>query len=268
MGWNERRFVQFPHPGGEHRPDPASRKPWHRHADGDHRRKFLSLNGRWWTAGREQSGTLHAWGEWEAQSILVRRLPGSEAYPHYLWQPYYAPQDDYTGLHNTDPFIYGGFFYGNCKQGTSASLKGLKHLGDGSVIVFGKQDTTGVGCRHRARRTGPHRLRLRASQPATRRARAGELLGRYTGTDVHIRLEPVPNLPPLSRGNRRSPTRRHVQLLSRHSSGARRRNIRASRHRTTRALLQAENDTGRKGTRGKQRSSCPRRIACAVGSNC
>ena len=41
----------------------------------------------------------------------------------------------YRGLHSTDPFIFGGrFLYSNCGQ---ASKRGLRHLGQGSVIAFG-----------------------------------------------------------------------------------------------------------------------------------
>jgi hypothetical protein len=40
----ERRcFVQFIHPGGEHRPDAGDTKHWN---VGDHRRKFLTRPGR------------------------------------------------------------------------------------------------------------------------------------------------------------------------------------------------------------------------------
>ena len=69
--------------------------------------------------GRSSSGTLWAWGEWEAQSTRLRDLdPSGEAgLPHRLWQPFYIPMCDYSQLHNTDPFIFGDqFLYSNCQQ--------------------------------------------------------------------------------------------------------------------------------------------------------
>ena len=83
---------------------------------------------------------MWAWGEWEAQSTLVRNLDtsGGPELPHRLWRPHYAvPRDSYAGLHNTDPFIFGErFLYSNCKQ---PSRPGLRRLGRGSVIVFGSK---------------------------------------------------------------------------------------------------------------------------------
>lgn len=41
---------------------------------------------------------------------------------------------DYSSLHNTDPFIFDGFYYANCRQPASP---GLRQLDLGSVILFG-----------------------------------------------------------------------------------------------------------------------------------
>ena len=85
-----------------------------------------------------RSGSLRAWGEWEAESDLVCKLnqpSKSSLYPRYLWYPYYISKDNYERLHNTDPFIFGDrFLYSNCKQ---RKVSGLAHLGRGSVIAFG-----------------------------------------------------------------------------------------------------------------------------------
>ena len=90
--------------------------------------------------GTKRSGDLWAWGEWEPESDLIRKLDrprSSRNHPRYLWQPYYVPRDDYGGLHNTDPFIFGDcFLYSNCGQ-VGSSRRGLKHLDQGSVIAFG-----------------------------------------------------------------------------------------------------------------------------------
>ena len=99
----------------------------------------MEFGGKWIEDdGSARSGNLRAWGEWEAESDLVCGLiqPRQDShYPRYLWHPYYIPRDNYQGLHNTDPFIFGErFLYSNCKQVTVSSLA---HLGRGSVIAFG-----------------------------------------------------------------------------------------------------------------------------------
>ncbi len=133
-------FVQFPHPGGEHWPDPEGGKGWNTY-DSRHARKFMQLSGNWIAGdGSAHGGELWAWGEWEAQSELARSLDasGGPGLPHHLWQPYYVvPQDGYERLHNTDPFIFGErFLYSNCQQ---PSRPGLRRLGRGSVIAFGSK---------------------------------------------------------------------------------------------------------------------------------
>ena len=132
------RFVQFSHPGREHKPDTGGGKRWYTHAR-KHARKFMEFDGRWLEEnGSTGSGRLRAWGEWEAESDLICRLnrPYQDSqYPKYLWHPYYVPKDNYRELHNTDPFIFGErFLYSNCKQRT---VPGLAHLERGSMIAFG-----------------------------------------------------------------------------------------------------------------------------------
>lgn len=139
---DNRCFVQFSHPQREH--GPTDGKTWHRREQ-SHMRKFMQLHGRWMidVHGDQQTGDLHAWGEWEPESELITRLgpPAGDSlyprdlWPRYLWRPYYNPKDSYEGLHNTDPFIFGPFFlYSNCFQ---SSKPGLKRLDKGSVIAFG-----------------------------------------------------------------------------------------------------------------------------------
>ena len=135
---NKRCFVQFSHPGKEH--EPASGCDWNRSKYG-HRRKFMQLGGEWIEGdGTKRSGDLWAWGEWEPESDLICKfnLPdGFSQHPRVLWDPYYVPKENYRGLHNTDPFIFGErFLYSNCGQ-ASQSKRGLKHLDRGSVIAFG-----------------------------------------------------------------------------------------------------------------------------------
>ena len=135
------RFVQFPHPGREHKPDHGGGKAWNK-LKSQHARKFMEFGGKWIEDdGSTRSGSLRAWGEWEAESDLIRKLsqPGQDSkYPRYLWHPYYIPKDNYRCLHNTDPFIFGErFLYSNCAQWRGLKHSGLRQLGRGSVIAFG-----------------------------------------------------------------------------------------------------------------------------------
>ncbi len=131
------RFVQFPHPGREHSPDFPGGKRWSP-TKLSHGRKFLSLEGSAVASGTRRDGPLWAWAEWEPESGLIRDLDQPDGrFPRYLWNPYYRCKDNYAQLHNTDPFVFGGFYYADCKQGASPALEGLKKLGPGSVILFG-----------------------------------------------------------------------------------------------------------------------------------
>ena len=140
---DKRYFVQFPHPGGEHKPDRNCNIGWnktHRNNKPNvHKRKFMEVLGEWvGSDNRLHCGRLWAWGEWEPESRLIRGLDlpdDNQDYPRFLWQPYYVPRQSYRGLHNTDPFIFGErFLYSNCRQKPNS---GLMHLGKGSVIAFG-----------------------------------------------------------------------------------------------------------------------------------
>ena len=113
------RFVQFPHPGREHRPDAGSVKRWNP-IERTHGRKFLSLEGCWLEGNDRREGNLWAWGEWEPESTLLRTLDQpSSHHPRVLWRPHFARKSDYSALQNTDPFIFDGFYYTNCRQSAS-----------------------------------------------------------------------------------------------------------------------------------------------------
>ena len=133
-----RCFVQFPHPGSEH--GRRSGSSWHR-SSARHKRKFMRLRGRWMDKlNNQQTGSLYAWGEWEAESRLVKCFnppTGDGLCPRYLWRPYYVPKCNYKDLHNTDPFIFGPrFLYLSCRQ-QAPNERGLRKLDRGSVIAFG-----------------------------------------------------------------------------------------------------------------------------------
>ena len=135
------RFIQFPHPGSEHEPDSRGGKSWNTLRN-QHARKFMEFSGKWIEDDSSvRSGSIRAWGEWEAESDLICKLsqPGQDPqFPRYLWRPYYIPKDSYRGLHNTDPFIFGDrFLYSNCAQWRRLKNSGLAYLGRGAVIAFG-----------------------------------------------------------------------------------------------------------------------------------
>ncbi len=128
-------FVQFMHPGPEHCPDDRCFKSWNRDL---HRRKFLVSPGRCIRQGMVRNAELVFWSEWEPESEVVCRIARAlPQYPRYLYRPYYVVPDSYRGLQNTDPFVFGGFFYGNCRQHKSGKPTRLCSLGRRSVILFG-----------------------------------------------------------------------------------------------------------------------------------
>ena len=136
---DSRRFIQLSQPGSEATLDCG--EAWHSTAHG-HQRKFMQLDGRWIAEkGDEHGDELWAWGEWEAQSELLRDLDcsGDRGLPLHLWAPFYAVIDDCRELHNTDPFIFGErFLYSNCQQ-WGPRRNGLRCLDRGSVIAFGSR---------------------------------------------------------------------------------------------------------------------------------
>lgn len=58
-------FVQFLHPGAEHRPDNGSVKRWNTR---EHKRKFLVGPGTYVDGDKLLPGEIEFWGEWEPES--------------------------------------------------------------------------------------------------------------------------------------------------------------------------------------------------------
>lgn len=129
-------FVQFMHPGGEHRPDEPGLKRWNR---GDHRRKFLKHSGRLIDAsGETVDNDLVFWGEWEPDSRTVpveARFPEG---PRFIHEPFLALPPPAGWRQNTDPYVFGStFHYTGCLQHTKHGPTQLRFLARGSVILFG-----------------------------------------------------------------------------------------------------------------------------------
>jgi hypothetical protein len=125
--------IQFPHPGALPRLESPS-KPWSR-STVPHTRAFLAAKGEALESAVPDQivrGMLHFWGEWEADAT-VRSAGTGDAVQSLVQVPVLIARRDFTGLHNTDPFVFDGpFLYSNCRQ------RGvLRHLDRGSVLVFG-----------------------------------------------------------------------------------------------------------------------------------
>jgi hypothetical protein len=127
-------FVQFPHPGGEHRPT-GGVMDWNR---GPHARKFLKATGDYVLGGQLMSGALVFWGEWEPQSRVIKTyMDGAPGHPHWLHEPFWEVPRHRRLLQNTDPLVFGKrFLYSNCRQGRNRKLR---ELAPGSLVVFGSK---------------------------------------------------------------------------------------------------------------------------------
>ena len=126
-------FVQFPHPGGEHRPT-GLEMPWN---TGLRARKFLKAHGRYLVEGEVRTGPFTFWGEWEAQSRIVETYKNRPGWPRALHEPYWDVPADTRSLQNTDPLVFGDrFLYSNCRQRSNGKLRALA---PGSLILFGSK---------------------------------------------------------------------------------------------------------------------------------
>lgn len=125
-------FIQFPHPGPEHRPPVNGRdKPWN---VGDHARKFLISHGWYVDSDLEpRDDELVFWGEWEPPSRIERRWTKSGRLPEALHRPYWMVPAGTSFRQNTDPWVFGPtMYYSNCRQTSS-----MQRLTTGSIICFG-----------------------------------------------------------------------------------------------------------------------------------
>lgn len=129
-------FVQFLHPGKEHRPDIDGRKSWNKRS---HRRKFLKNRGLYRDGEKLIEGDILFWGEWEPESRVIDRIDSPvEHGPRFIYEPYYIVPNSYLDLQNTDPYVFGEqFHYTLCQQATRKGSTQLRYLEKGSVILFG-----------------------------------------------------------------------------------------------------------------------------------
>lgn len=129
--------VQFPHPGGEHRPK-GDVMPWNVDS---HRRKFMLTEGDYRdSSGSQSSGKLVFWGEWEGPSRVLHRWNHERGLPTFLHEPHMGEPPTEGFRQNTDPWVFGDrFHYSNCKQLTNAgrTITSMQRLTEGSLILFG-----------------------------------------------------------------------------------------------------------------------------------
>jgi hypothetical protein len=140
---DRRCFVQFTHPGGEHRPDVGDLKCWNCR---EHRRKYLKSVGRYLDGETMREGEIVFWGEWEPESRVIRRYErASPDEPRFLWEPFFEAHRDGLWRQNTDPWVFGQRFqYTGCLQHSQRGPTQMRHLTRGLVILFGS-------CRARTR---------------------------------------------------------------------------------------------------------------------
>lgn len=137
MAWPDRLcFVQFLHPGGEHGQDAPGIKRWNTSA---HARKFLIHSGHAVRGHEHFSGPLTFWGEWEPPSTVAPLQGGDRWQPRFVHRPQLPlwPTGAPAGLRNTDPYVFGGFFYTGCQQSKKTGPTQLRYLDRGSVVLFG-----------------------------------------------------------------------------------------------------------------------------------
>lgn len=108
-----------------------------------HGRKFMKVAGRWREDGeisrQEQQADLMFWGEWEPESLTIRRFPRSTSgMPLFLQLPFWVPPPAHKWRQNTDPYIFGTRFrYSNCLQNSKKGPLRTQRLAAGSIILFG-----------------------------------------------------------------------------------------------------------------------------------
>lgn len=134
------QFVQFPHPGREHRPDRTGYRGW---TLKEHGRKYMASRGMWLDeldpSARRHRDEIQFWGEWEGPSRVIAELEQSEpGGPRFLYEPLWDYAPDHPEAQNTDPFVFGDrFLYSNCRQNTKHGPRKTQRLAVGSIIAFG-----------------------------------------------------------------------------------------------------------------------------------
>ena len=140
--------VQFIHPSKEQTRHRDGYCEWNMATRSDkawpHRRKFLVCSASYLQHGRQRSGVVGFWGEWEGPTIVTHQEKASDGKPRCHHIPAYYEPESYEGRLDTDPFVFGErFLYCGCQQHTAhnrptgAVETFLRRLDVGSLILFG-----------------------------------------------------------------------------------------------------------------------------------
>ena len=127
------------HPGKEHKPEKRSSMcSW---TTGEHRRKFLEHRGIWLDRNESpKQALLRFWGEYEPPTgVESLDFDGMVGLPRLLHRPLIPMGPRPRGGQNTDPWVFGGFYYSNCQQWRKTGRTQLRNLLPGSIILFGSQ---------------------------------------------------------------------------------------------------------------------------------
>jgi hypothetical protein len=130
-------FVQFIHPGGEHKSKKKGIISWNKSS---HKRKFIVEKGTYIssTTGNKVESNLGFWSEWEPESEVDPIGNPLFNGPFCTHRPFYRLPNSYIGLQNTDPFVFGEQpHYTVCQHYRGDHPTQLRYLRRGSVILFG-----------------------------------------------------------------------------------------------------------------------------------
>lgn len=140
----ESKIFLLIHPSDEHKLDKLDQKLGFKLWNvGKHSRKFIKTYGNYIdskTGKHEQNKEIAFWGEWEPESTFNEiEYPidnyEKKYYPKFYHKPFYTNNPCRLYLQNTDPYVYGDYFYYCiCQQ---PRVPALKEIPDNSIILFG-----------------------------------------------------------------------------------------------------------------------------------
>ena len=127
-------IIQFLHTAKEAAPSSNDSNIIQWNNSKNHRRKFILSKGRHLINNKLKKDKLVFWGEWEAQSRVIKLKNKESNLPKYLNQPFLDNSVD-NKTHNTDPYVFGdNFKYLICQQKSNEILRNLEPY---SMILFG-----------------------------------------------------------------------------------------------------------------------------------
>jgi hypothetical protein len=127
-------IIQFLHTAEEASPSSINSNIIQWNNSKNHKRKFILSKGKHIIDNMLKEDKLVFWGEWEAQSKIIKLKNQLPYLPKYLNQPFLDNSFE-NKIHNTDPYVFGKHFkYLICQQKTNELLRKLEPY---SMILFG-----------------------------------------------------------------------------------------------------------------------------------